>query len=143
GAVLKATNKPDAFPLIPSPWEGPDKKMMRSILEGSNLHNVTITGKGVIDGNGAAWWALVDAWKQAKPRPKDGPQRPKMLNIVSSDHIRIAGVTFKDSPSWNLHPLFCNDVTVDGVTVQAPENSHNTDGIDPESSTNVTITHCT
>ncbi|KAG2543880.1 hypothetical protein PVAP13_9NG773500, partial [Panicum virgatum] len=54
----------------------------------------------------------------------------------------ISNVTFVDSPSWNLHPTYCTNVTISGVTILAPVHSPNTDGIDPDSSSHVKIEDC-
>ena len=45
----------------------------------------------------------------------------------------------KDSPFWNNHFLDCDGVHVRGVTIEAPDDSPNTDGWDPDSATNVLI----
>lgn len=53
----------------------------------------------------------------------------------------IEGITVKDSPFWTIHPVYCDNVIVRGVTID----SHfpNNDGCDPESTTNVLIENCT
>jgi hypothetical protein len=54
----------------------------------------------------------------------------------------IENVTIRNSPFWNINPVYCDNVTVRGVTVLAPDNAPNTDGIDPESCRNVHISDC-
>ena len=48
----------------------------------------------------------------------------------------------RNSPSWTIHPVRCEDVTIDKLTIVNPFDSPNTDGIDPESCRNVRITGC-
>ncbi|MGH2625004.1 MAG: glycoside hydrolase family 28 protein, partial [Sphingobacterium sp.] len=50
-------------------------------------------------------------------------------------------MTIKNSPFWTINPEFCDNVTVDGVTINNPP-SPNTDGINPESCSNVHIANC-
>lgn len=54
----------------------------------------------------------------------------------------LSGVTVTNSPSWTVHPVYCEDVVIDGLTITAPANSHNTDGIDPDSCRDVRIANC-
>jgi polygalacturonase len=65
--------------------------------------------------------------------------RPCMVELRNSKGIRLEGVTFRNSPNWNLHPLLSDDITVKGVTVFNPAYAQNGDGIDVDSCRNVTI----
>lgn len=69
--------------------------------------------------------------------------RPVLLSLKHCKKILLQGVTFMNSPAWNLHPFFCEDLTVDHVKVRNPYYAQNGDGIDVESCTNVHIHHCT
>lgn len=66
--------------------------------------------------------------------------RPLFIQPFECENVLIQGVTFTNAPFWVIHPIKCNYVRVDGVTV----NSHgpNNDGCDPEYSKNVHITNC-
>ena len=46
--------------------------------------------------------------------------RPVLLSIVKSKKVLLEGVTFKNSPSWCLHPLSCEDFTVNNIMVINP-----------------------
>lgn len=65
--------------------------------------------------------------------------RPVMVNIVKSKKVLLEGVTFKNSPSWCLHPLSCEDITIDNVSVYNPWYSQNGDALDLESCKNALI----
>ena len=45
----------------------------------------------------------------------------------------IQGLTFMNSPSWNLHPAFSEELDFIDIRIKAPWDSPNTDGFDPES----------
>ncbi|KAA5827986.1 glycoside hydrolase family 28 protein [Algibacter amylolyticus] len=66
--------------------------------------------------------------------------RPLFMQPFECENVLIEGVTFTNAPFWVIHPIKCNYVRVDGVTV----NSHgpNNDGCDPEYSKNVHIVNC-
>ena len=49
----------------------------------------------------------------------------------------------RDSPFWNLHPVYCDNVIIKGVTITSTIPSPNTDGIDPDSCSNVIISNVT
>jgi polygalacturonase len=65
--------------------------------------------------------------------------RPNMLLMTSCRRILLEGVTFQNSPAWCLHPLMCQDLTVQGINVKNPWYAQNGDGIDVESCRNVVI----
>ncbi|MDO9255623.1 MAG: glycoside hydrolase family 28 protein [Bacteroidales bacterium] len=69
--------------------------------------------------------------------------RPVMIGLVECKKVLLEGVVFQNSPAWNLHPLMCQDLTIDGVTVRNPWYSQNGDGIDLESCKNVIIANST
>ena len=56
--------------------------------------------------------------------------RPVLVSLRECERILLQGVTFQNSPCWNLHPLWCRDLVVEGVTVRNPHYSANGDGID-------------
>jgi hypothetical protein len=89
-------------------------------ITASNLNNVEISGPGVIDGQGAGWWSH--------------SSRPDLIQFSHSSVVAVENVTIVNSPKEHLKFSATNDVTVNGVTVSAPSNSPNTDGIDPAGS---------
>ena len=65
--------------------------------------------------------------------------RPNMILLTRCKRILLEGVTFQNSPAWNLHPLMCEDLTVRNVYAKNPWYAQNGDGIDVESCKNVLI----
>jgi alpha-L-rhamnosidase len=62
--------------------------------------------------------------------------------------VRIEGLSLQDSGFWNLHLYRCRDVTIEGLRITIPSSARlkvrgpSTDGIDVDSSQNVTIRKC-
>ncbi|KAL9230956.1 hypothetical protein vseg_006237 [Gypsophila vaccaria] len=138
GAVIRATQDTSNWPLadpLPSYGRGRERQGGRymSFILGDRLHDVTITGEnGTIDGQGDVWWKM---WRQKTLQYT----RPHLLEFIHSTHISISNVVFKNSPFWNIHPVYCSTVVIRYVTILAPRDSPNTDGVDPDSSSNVCI----
>ena len=65
--------------------------------------------------------------------------RPVMVSFIGCKNILLEGVLFENSPAWNIHPLMCENLIVDNISVRNPGFSQNGDGIDIESCTNVII----
>jgi polygalacturonase len=69
--------------------------------------------------------------------------RPNLLVFTKCDKVLLEGVTFQNSPAWNLHPLMCTNLTVRNVYAKNPWYAQNGDGIDVESCKNVLIENST
>lgn len=157
GATLLFTTEFDSVPTVEGRWEGLDRKIWASMFTGHNLENVSITGRGTLDGQGQKWWDAFRIVKKMRKetnlteREPENPAgaplkysgRPRMINLYDCKHVQISGLTILNSPSWTVHPVRCQDVVIDGLKIWAPEDSPNTDGIDPDSCKNVRISNCT
>lgn len=67
--------------------------------------------------------------------------RPVMVHIRDCEGLLLEGVTFQNSPCWNVHLSLCKNVIVDGIAVRCPWYAKNGDGIDIESCTNMLLTN--
>lgn len=149
GATLLGTPDRSRYPIIPGAvsnlnggdvhfggWESVAVQMHQALIFASYAKNITIIGRGRIDGNGelGGWWQ--EAVRRASVR------RPKLLFFNRCSCVRIHGVTVACSPSWNVHPYFSDNIDVIDVAVEAPKNSPNTDAIDPEACDRVDIIGC-
>lgn len=114
-------------------WEGNPLPMFTSIIAGVEVENVTIYGKGIINGNASKenWWN--------KPKELNIAFRPRLFFINHCKAISLQGVTLKNSPSWTIHPYFSDDLGFYNINVLNPSDSPNTDGLDPESCRRVEI----
>src|SRR5690554_628866 len=65
--------------------------------------------------------------------------RPVMVSFIECKNLYLQGVLFENSPAWNIHPLMCENVILDGVFIRNPGYSQNGDGLDLESCVNSII----
>ncbi len=59
--------------------------------------------------------------------------RPVLVDFVGCKRVLFQDATFRNSPSWCLHPMMCQDVILNNVTVYNPWNAQNGDALDLES----------
>ncbi len=137
GAVLTFSDKPKDYSTVMSSWEGARREVHASCIFGMNLENVSVTGSGRLEGNGQAWWE-----KQRNHPEELLFPRPKLISFDNCRRVTLRDVTLTNSPSWTVHPHLCKDVTIDNLSIFNPSDSPNTDGINPESCTNVRISNC-
>ena len=65
-----------------------------------------------------------------------------MINLYRCENVKIADLTITNSPSWTVHPVYCRNVIIDGISIIQPYESPNTDGIDPDCCNGVRISNC-
>ncbi|KAK4490655.1 hypothetical protein RD792_001346, partial [Penstemon davidsonii] len=141
GAIILGSQDPEEWPIIeplPSYGRGREREGGRhiSLIHGNGLNNVVITGhNGTIDGQGKMWWDLW--WNRTLNHT-----RGHLVEFINSHNILISNLTFRNSPFWTIHPVYCSNVVIRDMTILAPLNAPNTDGIDPDSSTNICIEDC-
>lgn len=144
GAVLKATDEPEDYLPGDVSWEdilgGRSKGPFTHFVSGSKLTDVAITGKGAIDGSGARWWAPAEEARR-KVSGYTLP-RPNLVRFARCKNVRVTGITLRNSPKFHLVPDDCEDVVIEGVTILAPDEAANTDGVDPSASRRVQISKC-
>ncbi len=172
GSYIKFSDDPeDYLPFEELRWEGTVMKSFSPLIHADQVENITIEGRGTLDGQGKKWWlAMYDRNKQIKEtgdltnigkyekmwmeqnkdlKVSDYYQRtmklrffrPPFFQAYKSSNIRIVGVKFINSPFWTINPAFCDNITIDGITLINPE-SPNTDGINPTSCSNMHISNC-
>lgn len=139
GAVLLAN--PDTSVYVKSAFrENPGEGTIW--IGGENLHDVSITGLGVINGNGLKFMGeeLEDSYELLPFRVKD--PRPHVLTLVNVYNLRIENVTFRHSAYWTVHLIGCNDGVINGITIDNSLKISNSDGIDLDHSKNIRISNC-
>lgn len=151
------------LPMVPSRYEGVDVTSFSPLFYAYGAVNISITGRGLIDGHGKKWWNFVEGYKKDQPRSKwqyvfdslnknillpDDPAqmkrgflRPPFIQTMYCKNVLIEGISIRNSPFWTINPEFCENVTVHAVTINNPH-SPNTDGINPESCKYVHISNC-
>ncbi|KAF8387601.1 hypothetical protein HHK36_026254 [Tetracentron sinense] len=140
-AVIIGSTDSSDWPIVdPLPSYGRGRELPggrhRSLIYGRNLTDVIITGdNGTVDGQGNVWWN----WFRSETL---NYTRPHLIELMNSTEVVISNLTFLNSPFWTIHPVYCSQVIVQNVTILAPLDSPNTDGIDPDSSDDVCIEDC-
>jgi polygalacturonase len=118
----------------------------KSLITVADAPGSGIMGDGSIDGRGGAtllglkesWWDLA---KRAKVMDLS-QSVTRLISVNHSDGFTLYRITLRNSPNFHVSVEQTNGFTAWGVKIVTPRTARNTDGIDPSSSTNVTITHC-
>lgn len=164
GATIRFSRDPASYlPVVFTRYEGVECFNYSPFVYAFEATNVAITGSGILDGQASDehWWD----WS-GDPPPSEAEDkqlldelaaqgvpvaerifganhylRPNLVQFYRCTNVLIEGITVRDSPMWNIHPVLCRNVIVDGVTVDSP-NGPNNDGCNPESCTDVLIRNC-
>jgi len=147
GAILFGSRDPRLYDLRPGACGTVDKTGhgCKAMINGDNVADAAVMGEGTIDGRG---WAKVlgkdvSWWDLAEQARAGGSQNcPRILVLSHADNFTLYNVTLKNSGNFHVAYSNGNGFTAWGVIIDTPKNARNTDGIDPGSCTNVTITHC-
>jgi hypothetical protein len=153
GAVLKGS----------SHWQ--DYREPGTLVFAKDATGISITGDGVLDGNDKAiWQQLADEqaggdvnkagwWPQSFcgiywPFGRDAadkslaPGRPMMIILAGCKQVHIRDITIRNAPSWTVHPVGCDDLSINSVSILNDWNVANNDGIDLDHCRNVRIANC-
>ncbi|MFI1966450.1 glycoside hydrolase family 28 protein [Streptomyces pathocidini] len=167
GATVRFSRDPAAYlPVVHTRHEGIECRNYSPFVYAHGCRNIALTGGGTIDGQADAthWWdwtkgqnggvspekvdkLALAAWaEQGVPVAErvfgaDHHLRPSLIQFYDCRDVLIEGVTVKDSPMWNIHPVLCRNVTIRGVTVDSPHGPNN-DGCNPECCDSVLIEDC-
>lgn len=167
GAVLLFKTDFAAYPPVKTRWSGYECYGYSPLIYGYNLKGVTITGKGIIDGQGAPWWSVNWSLRRGEAVENETTKelqrlnhvlvnsiksnivewdsqflRPPLLQLLSCEDVSIEGITLQNSPFWNTHLVYCDHVHIHGVKIKNPSNTPNGDGIDIDSCSNVQVSNC-
>jgi hypothetical protein len=134
-----------------------------SLLVGEDLENITIEGRGTINGQAQYDWRLNviddgyirDNQKAAQaagvPLMRSFPRGmgmrriyPHMIKLLRSKDVRIAGISIVDSPGWTIYPYACERLRIDGIYIHTDQKlAVWADGIDPDGCKDVIIANST
>jgi len=98
--------------------------------------------QGIIDGRGGqdmlntseTWWALATAAKSGGSQ-----NNPKLVVSNGASNLSLYQIDLINSPMYHVLLKGGSNQTVWGVRIKTPANSRNTDGVDPENTTNVLV----
>lgn len=162
--VSFSQNPKDYLPLVLTRYEGVELYNYSPLIYAHHAENIAITGAGTLDGRGDEhhWWPwkygtngqpsqerdrqlLFDMAEKRRPVEErvfgEGHYlRSSFIQPYQCQQVLIEGVTVKDSPMWQIHPVLSEHVIVRGVHIIG--HGPNTDGVNPESCRNVLIEDC-
>jgi len=153
-AVLLGSQRLEDYPRIETRVAGIDMVWPAAILNVNHCHNVTISGNGTIDGQGAVWWhkfwgddenggMLADYSQRGLRWVVDYDcERPRNLVVYKSESVTLDGFTSRESGFWNVHICYSKQVVLQRLSVQN-STGPSTDGIDIDSSQQVRVEGCT
>lgn len=158
GAHIQFSGNSEFYlPVVKTRWEGTEVYNFSPLIYANNCHDIAITGKGKIDGQGKKHflpWRPKQKQDQRKLRDmgRDGVPveqrifgkghklRPQFIQFFNCQNVLVDGPTIIDSPFWCVHPVYCDQVIIRNITINSQH--LNSDGVDPDSSSNVLIEHC-
>jgi hypothetical protein len=149
GAVLKGSNDLGHFPSLPSNYPSYEGELVtnKMLIYAEDAENITISGRGTIDGNG-------DAWTDGPYGTPSFSLRPRIIHFRGCENIVVRDVTLYNSGSWVQSYQSCKNLLVYGITVDSRPNkniekprfadapSRNNDGLDLVDCEQVRIANC-
>jgi len=136
GATLKGSpEKADYEFMQPKVWSRIDTPPFRAFIYGEDLEEITLCGDGTIDGGGQSPEFKVE------PASESSDDRPFCLHIVNCRRVTVRDLRMQNSAFWMQRYFECDDVRITGIR-NFNHATFNNDGIDIDSSRNVTISDC-
>lgn len=149
GSVLKGSTDINDYPKINTRIEGHFEPWRAALINGDGVDHLRISGSGTLDGSGEPFWKEFYNRRNADSKTTNlNVERPRLTFIQNSKDVKISGITYLNSGFWNLHIYRCQDVTIEYCRFQAPSgpkpyhHAPSSDGIDVDSSQDITIRHC-
>jgi polygalacturonase len=155
GAVLNFSPDPAAYlPPVKTRWEGAEIMGYSPMIYAADVHDVALTGPGVINGgsdSGFFGWedkaqpaidrlralAFRNAPLAEKTFGEGSYLRPSAVEIVGAHRVLLADYTVRNASFWVNHLTYVDHATVRGIHVDSHQ-PHN-DGVDVDSSRYVLI----
>ena len=100
-----------------------------ALIYANDAENVSIEGKGIVDGQGAAFLGKAD---------KD---RPVLLVSYGCKNLSIRDISLTNSAFWCTHINRCSHVYIDGVRIHSRVNGNN-DGFHFDNCDHVNVSNC-
>lgn len=146
GAVLKGSDDISNFRLLTTRIEGQTVKYFAALVNADKVDGFTVSGKGMIDGNGLRYWKAFWLRRGFNPSCTNMDEmRPRLLYVSNSDHVQISGIKLKNSPFWTTHFYKCNYLKMFDLTITAPAKpvkAPSSDAIDLDVCNHVWIKNC-
>ena len=113
-------------------------------LWANSAHNLSITGRGTIHGNGIKFMGaeLHDSYELKPLADPTFDPRPHVLTLTNCNNLVIRDVTIREGAYWTVHLIGCDGAVIDGINLLNNLKIRNGDGIDLDHSKNVRIANC-
>ncbi|WP_080057580.1 glycoside hydrolase family 28 protein [Spirosoma aerolatum] len=137
GALLQFTDQRSVYPLVNTTWEGEEALRNQAPISGTDLDNIAITGKGILDGSGDVWRMVKrskltdDQWKKLVASggvvnekkdmwyPSEQSFKGATMSAVKSGQPMSYYEGIKDFLRPNMLSLTrCKRILLEGVTFQ-------------------------
>jgi polygalacturonase len=140
-AVLRGSPRKADYPPIPRKNAlGEPAFTGGFLIYADKVRNVSIEGRGTIDGQGSAFWFKEMLGPLVR---KPMPDRPRALVcIIKGTSLLFRDVSLINSPCYTLWLIGCDDAKIEGITIRNPHEGPNTDGIDIDCCSKVCISNC-
>ncbi len=168
GARLEFIPEFERYTAVKTRWEGVECYGYHPCIYGYELEAVRISGFGVLDGSGQAWWT---EFRRRKSEKVSGPQlkvdhelsrlnpgydsagsggggrasqflRPPLIQLMHCRDVVLEQFRAENSPFWNTQLVYCENVSVRGIHIYNPHDAPNGDGLSIDSSRYVRISDC-
>lgn len=153
GAVLKGSPR----------WQ--DYGTAGALIFARGATGLSISGDGVIDGNDKAvwqkladetaggdvkkpgWWpqSFCGIWWPFGRSAEDKslvPGRPMQIILIGCRDIRLRDFTIRNAPSWTVHTVGCDDLSINSISIHNDWDVANNDGVDLDHCKNVCVANC-
>jgi len=150
GVEILGSQHIEDYPEIDTRVAGIEMKWPAALINIINKGSVAITGQGIINAQGKAFWDKYDQTrKEYEPKGLGwavdyDAKRPRTLLISESTNVTLRGITLQQAGFVTVQVLYSKFITIDGVTVRNNIDGHGagTDGVDIDSSSYVLIQNC-
>jgi polygalacturonase len=145
--ILFASRNPQDYDVTPGACGIVDRngRGCKALINADHVANASVVGNGTIDGRGWAkllgqkesWWELAEDAREGNR----SQNCPRLFQITDSDNFTLYLITLRNSANFHVAYTGGTGFTAWGIVIDTPKNARNTDGIDPISAQDVTITH--
>ena len=148
------------YPTVDAEYGGAPTRRHESPIHARGKRNISVTGGGIINGNGDYWrmvkkgkmtpeqWKKItesggvldgNTWYPTEELARGEDRRPDMVFIWECESVLLEDCTFENSANWNVHPLRCTNLIIKNVTIRNPWYSCNGDALDIDACKNVIL----
>jgi polygalacturonase len=150
GVEIRGSQDIASYPIMATRVAGIEMQWPAALINVYEQSDVTISGKGTVDGDGKVFWDLYRGMardyvsRNLRWAVDYDCRRPRLIQVFKSANVKLQGLNLKRAGFWTVHLCYSHDVTVDGLTIRNNIGGFgpSTDGIDIDSSLHVEVMHC-